>query len=572
LYYTATAFTLGYGTTVLGYDKSVFLTIELGAIAFMGVGIVAAGWLSDRLDPSRVLICGCVGTIVSGILLPSTMHSGSLLVIFLFLAFALLVMGFVNGPLGAWLPSLFPPRIRYTGTSVAFNVGGILGGAFSPVISQLLAERSGLMAVGFYLAIMGGISLVAFDVTARKLTSGALAQSERRYRSIFEQTHVALCEMDFSALGRRMTLLKAGGMTDIESYCRQHPRFVAEAAGMVTLVNANIAAARLLGSSNRPDQPAPGYRIIPARTDIVLPMLATILAGGGRFETEARLTALDGQDVVAILAITFPDAGQPMERVAVALVDVTEREQAKATLLAAQAELARACRVSTVGAVSASIAHEINQPIGAMVMSAQACLRWLHRETPEIGLARTAAERAVRDAVRASDIVQRTREQVRSKSRSLRPVELAQIIGDVVPLLEQELGQARAVIRMAIAPGSMLVLADRVEMRQALVNLLTNGIHAVRTMPEHRREVTITAERRAMGLVCLSVRDTGPGFPEELLSAMFRPFFTTKVDGMGMGLAICKTIIEAHGGTLRGRNLEAGGAEFELVLPEGGQA
>ncbi|MGI4764387.1 MAG: MFS transporter, partial [Janthinobacterium lividum] len=186
LYYTATAFCLSYGTATLGYSRASFLLVELGAIVFMAIAIVVAGWLSDRIDPARVLILGCVGTIVSGILLGPMLSSGSLLVIFLFLALSLFVMGFVNGPLGAWLPSLFPPRVRYSGTSVAFNVGGILGGAFSPIVSQTLAHRSGLTAVGFYLALTGGISLIAFDVTARRRTLGALAQSEKRYRSLFQ--------------------------------------------------------------------------------------------------------------------------------------------------------------------------------------------------------------------------------------------------------------------------------------------------------------------------------------------------------------------------------------------------
>ncbi len=187
LFWTATAFALGYGTTTLGHSRASFLLIELGAILFMAAAIVTASWLSDRVDPTRVLIVGCAGTIVAGILLAPMLGSGSLVTTFVFLAFALWVMGFVNGPLGAWLPSLFPPRVRYSGTSVAFNVGGIVGGAFSPMIAQGLAERSGLTAVGFYLALTGGVSLIAFDVSARggpsgrsPAASGAIARCSSR--------------------------------------------------------------------------------------------------------------------------------------------------------------------------------------------------------------------------------------------------------------------------------------------------------------------------------------------------------------------------------------------------------
>ena len=167
LYYLATAFALGWGTTALGYPRQSFLLAQLGAILFMAVGIVLSGWASDRSDPRRVLIWGCLGTIASGLLLAPMLGSGSLGVVFVFLSLALLAMGFVYGPLGAWLPGLFPPQVRYSGASLAFNVGGILGGAVSPAVAQLLAERGGLVPVGLYLAAAGGVSLVALLAIGR---------------------------------------------------------------------------------------------------------------------------------------------------------------------------------------------------------------------------------------------------------------------------------------------------------------------------------------------------------------------------------------------------------------------
>ena len=161
IFYLATAFALGYGTTVLGYPRETFLLVQLGAILFLAVGIVAAGYLSDRFDPRRVLIWGCFATIPTGLLLAPMMESGSLLLIWLFLSISLVVMGFVYGPLGAWLPSLFPARVRYTGASMAFNIGGILGGALAPMIAQALADRGGLFPVGLYLGAAGLVSLLA---------------------------------------------------------------------------------------------------------------------------------------------------------------------------------------------------------------------------------------------------------------------------------------------------------------------------------------------------------------------------------------------------------------------------
>ena len=161
IFYLSTAFALGYGTTTLGYPRDTFLATQLVAILFMAAGIIAAGYLSDRWDPRRVLMGGCLFTIFAGFLLAPLLGSKNLFEVGAFLSLALWLMGFVYGPLGAWLPSLFPARVRYTGASLSFNVGGILGGALSPVIAQALALRGGLEWVGLYLSAAALVSLLA---------------------------------------------------------------------------------------------------------------------------------------------------------------------------------------------------------------------------------------------------------------------------------------------------------------------------------------------------------------------------------------------------------------------------
>lgn len=160
-YYLSTAFALGYGVGTLGYDREVFLGVQLGAILFMAVGIVIAGYWSDATSPRQVLMWGCGMVVGAGLLLPVMLGSGSLLLVFAFLSLCLLCMGFVYGPLGAFLPGLFPARVRYTGASMAFNVGGILGGGLAPMLAQILADRGGLVPVGYYLGGAALVSLVA---------------------------------------------------------------------------------------------------------------------------------------------------------------------------------------------------------------------------------------------------------------------------------------------------------------------------------------------------------------------------------------------------------------------------
>jgi MFS family permease len=167
IFYIATAFALGYGTTTLGYTREAFLTLQLGAILFMAAGILIAGWLADRTTPERVLMFGSFASIGVGAAMGPLMQAGPAGV-FAFLSLGLFVMGFVYGPLGAFLPGLFPARVRYTGASVAFNLGGIIGGGLTPVIGQALASNYGIGAVGWYLAASAIVSAAGLALLPKK--------------------------------------------------------------------------------------------------------------------------------------------------------------------------------------------------------------------------------------------------------------------------------------------------------------------------------------------------------------------------------------------------------------------
>ncbi len=160
VFYISTAFSLGYGTTALGYSRETFLTLQLVAIVFLAAGIIAAGYVADASNPRRVLIGGCLAVIAAGLLMGPMMQAGSMGLILAWLSLAFFAMGFTYGPLGAFLPSLFPARVRYTGASMAFNLGGILGGGLTPLIAQQIASQAGLNPVGWYLAAAAGVSLV----------------------------------------------------------------------------------------------------------------------------------------------------------------------------------------------------------------------------------------------------------------------------------------------------------------------------------------------------------------------------------------------------------------------------
>lgn len=167
IFYLATAFTLGYGTTRLGYARETFLAVELLAILFLAAGVVVSCVAADRHGATRMLALGCAGCLVSGVLMGPMLGAGSLLVILVWLAFALFVMGFAYGPLGGWLPDLFPAEVRYTGVSLTFNLGGIVGGALAPIAAQALAGR-GINYVGLYLVAAGILSLAGIAAIRRR--------------------------------------------------------------------------------------------------------------------------------------------------------------------------------------------------------------------------------------------------------------------------------------------------------------------------------------------------------------------------------------------------------------------
>lgn len=168
VFYIATAFALGYGTKTLKIDREIFLGLQLGAILFMAGGIVLAGWWADRTTPTRVLVWGCIGTIPMGMVFGGAMGTGALFPIFLILSLALFLMGFVYGPLGAYLPALFPTQLRYTGASFSFNLGGIIGGALAPIAATWLSAVQGVALVGLYMSVAAALSLAGLWFTSRQ--------------------------------------------------------------------------------------------------------------------------------------------------------------------------------------------------------------------------------------------------------------------------------------------------------------------------------------------------------------------------------------------------------------------
>jgi len=245
--------------------------------------------------------------------------------------------------------------------------------------------------------------------------------------------------------------------------------------------------------------------------------------------------------------------------------DITERRQAEEDLRQAQADLARISRITTMGELTASLAHEVNQPIAAAVTDANTCLRWLNRDHPDLEEAREAASRVVKDATRAAEIISRTRLLFKKVNPQWESVDLNEIIREMVTLLSGEAVRYSISIRTELAAGLPQVMGDRVQLQQVLMNLIINSIEAMRDV-DGTRELTIQSQRGVDGQVLISVNDTGVGLPPQQADQIFNAFFTTKGHGTGMGLRISRTIVESHGGRLWSADNPPRGASFQFTL------
>lgn len=245
--------------------------------------------------------------------------------------------------------------------------------------------------------------------------------------------------------------------------------------------------------------------------------------------------------------------------------DATGRRRAEDAALLAQAELAHATRVATLGELAATLAHEVNQPLMAVVTNGEAGLRWLHRDNPDLAEVDAAITRSVGEARRASEIVKRVRAFLAKRNTPRQRLDVVALIDDAVRLVQHELNREAVQLRVAVVGRLPPLLGDAVQLQQVLVNLLLNASQAMAGQ-EAARQLQIDARAGAPGEVVINITDSGPGIDPEHVDTLFKPFFTTKPQGMGMGLAICRSTAEAHGGRLSVHTVAGRGARFQLVL------
>lgn len=395
-----------------------------------------------------------------------------------------------------------------------------------------------------------GIIETSADLTEQIKADAERKKSEERYRTIFDAAGFAIWESDWSDAWNQ---IQAGRVPN-------------EIVAAGRLRDANDAAVKLFGLPSRTDLLTSGLMpFFTPRGEQVLGTIFSALAAGERLvEKETEFHAADGRIVEVVLRVTLPPDHDSWSRVLLMAIDVTERNEAQARLTRTLAELAHASRVSMLGQLAASIAHEVNQPLAAIVTYGRSGKRWLAREAPDAREVADCLEHVISNGSRAADVIGRIRSLARNATPPAEALALRELVEETITLVQREAQGTAVAIHLDAADSLPDAFGDKVQVQQVLMNLLMNAIQAMADIDVDRRELTVEVAGIDHALR-VAVHDRGPGIADP--AKVFNPFFTTKADGMGMGLSICQSIIEAHGGRISADNNPGGGATFAFTLP-----
>lgn len=412
-----------------------------------------------------------------------------------------------------------------------------------------------------------GLIEASIDLSEQRRADAARRASENRYQAIFDAAGFAAWETDWTGVRQLLATIAPDG-ENLEAYLIANPDLLRKVAATPHIHEANQAAATLFGVADRSE--LIGKNVIaryPETNGLALATLFARLASGEDLvEVETRITNLEGKPIDVVLRVRLVPEGEPWSRVLIMAIDMTERNEDRARLERNMIELAHASRVSILGQLAASIAHEVNQPLSAIMTYAKSARRWLKRDTPDLDEVANCIERIDANSERAGTIIARVRNLARKGSAQIEAISLAELVDEALALVDREACAARITIRTEIEPSDISIAADRIQIQQILVNLVMNAIHAS-AGAEPGGDISITAATDAEGMAHIAVADRGSGIVGIEPHALFDAFYTTKPDGMGMGLSISRSIVEAHGGRISAANNPGGGATISFTIP-----
>jgi PAS domain S-box-containing protein len=406
----------------------------------------------------------------------------------------------------------------------------------------------------------------ARDIGRSRDAEAALHESEHRYRNLFHAMAASFWELDFNGVGGMLRELRRSGVTDLAEHFARNPEFVRAMMRATQVLDVNEQSVSLFGG-DKAALLGDVERFWPEASSAVFAASVIAAVGGApAYASETRLRTLEGREFEVLFTACFPPDGVSRGKLLIGVIDISERVKAQAMLARLQSEFAHAARVSMLGELAASIAHEVNQPLAAIATNASAGLRWLSRPAPDVAEARALSTRIVADAERAAAIIQRVRAMAAKQAPEPAAISINAVIKEALLFLHHEMRSRDVRVTLDLAPDLPPTLADRTLLQQVMVNLTVNAMQAMAQAGAAEREIRIASARDVDALV-VTIEDRGPGVPPDALPRLFESFYTTKADGLGMGLPICRSILETHGGSISASNREGGGARFTFALP-----
>lgn len=412
----------------------------------------------------------------------------------------------------------------------------------------------------------GRVMIGIVDTTEIRDAHVRIEEGREKFKVLFEQMPIGLCVINGDALDSFYAEAGLDEQTDLERYFAEKPEVAEAIQRMVYIEEANAHAAKLLAL----DDPAEiiGQTVNFAWAKRPDTFIRTIIAGIHRNSMEEQTQIVDRKGQVHDILFTCVSIRQGGHRRAViSMLDIGDRLSAQAALDSLRAEFAHAARISLLGELSASIAHEISQPLTAIATSSQTGRQSLARPEPDLAGAATALERVSSYAQRAREIITRVRAMASGRAPVLGETRLADLVTGAMPLVEAQARAMRIEISVCDRSSERRISVDRTQIEQVIVNIVVNAMQVIDSHAPAERRVAIEIFDRAE-MACCAISDSGPGLPAERLESVFQRFVSTKPDGMGLGLALCRSIIDAHEGTIVADNASPlGGARFAFELP-----
>jgi PAS domain S-box-containing protein len=422
------------------------------------------------------------------------------------------------------------------------------------LIASNIYERRGLLVVS---AACMGLTLLSYFIVHVLEADSALVRCLMSLAAIRATTFLALRNQAANAMLRERARLL--DLTHDTIFAR-------DMSNMITYWN--LGAEQLYGWRADEAIGKNSHQLMKTVFPEPLESINRELSRTGRWEGELLHTKRDGTSVK--VASRWSLQKDDRNRVIGTLEtnnDITERNRAQEALQLAQAELAHVSRLTTLGELTASIAHEVNQPLAGIVTNGEACLRWLNFDPPELGEVRSGLESMISDGVRASEVIWGLRALTKKTQSQRTTPSINELVEQVTRLVQRELLNNRVSLQLELSQALPNVFGDRVQLQQVVLNLIINGIQAMSSVNDRPRVLRVQSHQNEAGEVIVTVIDNGTGIDPAIADQLFSAFFTTKTSGLGMGLSICRSIIEAQGGKVIARNNQGPGASFQFSLP-----